>query len=50
MEAELSLQDARSMIDSGAVDQTIGNEDGSLTRESTNRDESGRFTSETSDA
>ena len=46
MEAELSLQDARSMIDSGAVDQTIGNEDGSLTRESTNRDESGRFTSD----
>ena len=42
----LSLQDARSMIDSGTVDQTIGNEDGtSLTKESTNRrDESGRFT------
>jgi hypothetical protein len=46
VEAELSLQDARSLIDSGAVDQTIGSEDGtSLTKESTNRrDESGRFT------
>jgi hypothetical protein len=47
VEAELSLQDARILIDSGAVDQTIGSEDGtSLTKESTTRrDESGRFTS-----
>ena len=47
-ETELSLESARNMIDSGAVDQTIGSEDGaSLTMESTRRerDESGRFAS-----